>query len=109
MLLLPEGVSELRHCCPPESNRTSSACAALYRSNRHLHHRLETRIREPASAEPATLIGRCCHDWRDSNPSAAPEVSALFTTETDFKRDAPGNRRNRFSVMPTQALPCGRT
>jgi len=38
MLLLPEGVSELRHCCRPESNHATSACAALYRSNRHLHH-----------------------------------------------------------------------
>jgi len=40
MLLPPEGVSELRHCCRPDSNRATSACAVLYRSNRHLHHRL---------------------------------------------------------------------
>ena len=39
-MLLPEGVSELRHCCQPDSNRATSACAVLYRSNRHLHHRL---------------------------------------------------------------------
>jgi len=32
-------ISELRHCCRPESNRATSALAVLYRSNRYLHHR----------------------------------------------------------------------
>jgi len=40
----PRAISELRHFSRRELNPASSACAALYRSNKHLHHRLPKRI-----------------------------------------------------------------
>ena len=99
MQLLPEGVSELRHCCRPESNRATSACAVLYRSNRHLHHCHHTGEQaKSVSVAPTQALPRGRTGARDTTALVRPppryvtpkagfepafsryEVTEIFTT-----------------------------